>query len=71
MLLNEIKEKVNQVQSHFAEHIRLIEGGIHKNNDDIERFDNEISNIKMRKVVFRYKLKELYVGALKSCSELR
>lgn len=71
MLLNENKEKVNQVQSHFAEHIRLVESEIHKNNDDIEKFDAEIANLKMRKVVFRYKLKELYTGALKTSAELR
>ncbi len=49
----------------------MLESEIHRNSEDVEKLDTEINDFKMQKVVFRYKMKELYLNLMKSPSEIR
>lgn len=71
MKLSEIKDRRNQIQTHIAQLIDILEDEIEKNNDDIDKLDTEINDLKMKKVVYRYKLKEMYTAIMKVPQEIR
>jgi hypothetical protein len=43
---------------------------IERNNLEIEKFESEVVDLKMRKLIYRFKLKEMYVGLMRFPEEL-
>jgi hypothetical protein len=52
------------------EDIKLTKIKIERNNLEIERLDSEVVDLKMRKLIYRFKLKEMYVDLMRYPEEL-
>ena len=70
IMINEIKTKIMEKIQQMQEDIKLTKVKIERNNLEIERLEAEIVDLKMRKLIYRFKLKEMYVDLMRTPEEL-
>lgn len=63
------RQRIEQLIAHlrkgYAEEEARVKEDIDNNNADIKRIENEITDLKMKKVIYKYRLKECYISILK------
>lgn len=64
--ISEIKNKIKTLNERLINTVHSINEEIERNLVEIKRVENEINDLRMKKLVFRYRLKECYINILKS-----
>lgn len=70
IMVNEVKTKIMEKIQQMQEDIKMTKVKIERNNLEIEKFESEVVDLKMRKLIYRFKLKEMYVGLMRFPEEL-
>lgn len=70
MKLNEIKNKKNKITQQAHHITETLDEEVEKNNRDIEKLEKEVEELKVKKILFKYKLKEFYITVIKNVKEM-
>lgn len=70
IMINEVKTKIMEKVQQMHDDIKLTKVKIERNNLEIERLESEVVDLKMRKLIYRFKLKEMYVDLMRFPEQL-
>lgn len=70
MLITKIEQKISDLKKKEREEGMAALEENDRTNTEIKRIENEIVDFKMKRVIFKYRLKECYVNILKSPKEI-
>lgn len=63
--IQRIEELMNHLNKELQEEELKVNEEIDNNNTDIKRVENEVIDLKMKRVIYKYRLKECYISILK------
>ena len=70
IMINEVRTKIMEKAQMMQDDIRQTKNKIEKNNADIKKLETEVADFKLKKMVYRFKLKELYVSLMQNPEDL-
>jgi len=61
IMVNEVRTKIMEKAQMMQDDIRQTRNKIEKNNSELKKLESEVADFKLKKMVYRFKLKEMYV----------
>lgn len=60
-MVNEVRTKIMEKAQMMQDDIRQTRSKIERNNNELKKLESEVADLKLKKMVYRFKLKEMYV----------
>lgn len=70
IMVNEVRTKIMEKAQMMQDDIRQTRNKIEKNNSELKKLEAEVGDFKLKKMVYRFKLKEMYVQLMQNPEDL-